>query len=257
MPTHYKIYKHTFKTSKKSYIGFTSKTITERLHKHYINALAGLDTKFCRAIRKYGIDNIRSKLLAECFTEDEAQSLEIHFIEKYDTFKNGYNMTLGGDGGNTRKNLTHYKLRKYSKKLSMSASGKGNPNYSGITDDEIIDCAIKYYNSSDSFCMRKWMRFSKRQGLPQYYTDFRFAGKGIAGFKEILCEKLGVKIGDLEYIRNDEHKEKLRIRTMNKRKVNRNGLWTVIEKEELDNYINDGWVRGRGNLNNKYFRSEK
>lgn len=250
----YKIYKHTFKSSNKCYIGYTSQSISIRLHKHYLNALAGIDTKFYRAIRKYGIEDIKTKLLYECETEELAHKKESFFIKKFDTFKNGYNMTLGGDGGNTRKKLSPRKLKEYSKKLSDNTIGEENPNYSGYTDDQILNAAVEYYKSTPPFTMKKWMRYSKKLGLPQNYSSFRFNGLGFAGFKKLLCEKLGVRIEYLEYIRDDAHKEKLRQRSKNKRKINKNCKWMIIEKDELILYLNKGWSRGRGNLHNEYIK---
>ena len=48
-------------------------------------------------MKKYGIDNFIVKELIQC-EPDELSSYEIMFIEKLDTFHNGYNATKGGDG---------------------------------------------------------------------------------------------------------------------------------------------------------------
>jgi len=94
----YSVYKHTFKETNKCYIGYTKFLIIERLKKHHTNAMSNIQTKFYRAIRKYGIESISSEILFT--TEDEilAKQKEIEFIKMYDSFKKGYNMTLGGDG---------------------------------------------------------------------------------------------------------------------------------------------------------------
>lgn len=46
-------------------------------------------------MRKYGIEHFHIKLIEETNNPEER---EIYWIEKYQTFKNGYNATLGGDG---------------------------------------------------------------------------------------------------------------------------------------------------------------
>ncbi len=51
------IYKHTSKTSGKSYIGLTKGTIEKRLWEHLLKSLKGKNTHFHNAIRKYGIDD--------------------------------------------------------------------------------------------------------------------------------------------------------------------------------------------------------
>lgn len=48
-------------------------------------------------MNKYGIENFIVEELLEC-DELELDSYEILFIEKLDTYHNGYNATKGGDG---------------------------------------------------------------------------------------------------------------------------------------------------------------
>ena len=51
-----------------------------------------------RAIKKYGKNNFKKEIVCICKTEDELNKSEIFNIKKYETFKNGYNMTMGGEG---------------------------------------------------------------------------------------------------------------------------------------------------------------
>lgn len=88
------IYKITNKVNGKSYIGQTRYTIEFRLKQHQYKKD---NTYFHNAIQKYGIENFDMKILEECNIED-LNSREIFYIAKYDTFKNGYNLTIGGDG---------------------------------------------------------------------------------------------------------------------------------------------------------------
>lgn len=94
------VYRITNTTNKKSYIGFSSKTIEERWKSHLEESISAKhwNIKFKRAIRKYGDVVWDKEVLAETIDEKTAKDLEKYFIEKYDTFKNGYNSTLGGDG---------------------------------------------------------------------------------------------------------------------------------------------------------------
>lgn len=88
------IYKITNKVNGKSYIGQTRYTIEFRWRQHQHKKD---NTYFHNAIKKYGIDNFSIEVLEECNVED-LNSREIFYIAKYDTFHNGYNLTLGGDG---------------------------------------------------------------------------------------------------------------------------------------------------------------
>ena len=88
------IYKITNKVNGKSYIGQTRYTIEFRLKQHQHKKD---NTYFHNAIHKYGIENFSIEILEECNIED-LNSREIFYIAKYNTFKDGYNLTIGGDG---------------------------------------------------------------------------------------------------------------------------------------------------------------
>lgn len=46
-------------------------------------------------MRKYGIENFKISLIEET---DNPEEREIYWIKQFDSYKNGYNATLGGDG---------------------------------------------------------------------------------------------------------------------------------------------------------------
>lgn len=186
----YIIYEHKFKTSKKSYIGYTSFSIFERLNKHYLNAMSGLDTKFYRAIRKYGISDIESSVLFETNDVNIAKEKEKEFIKIKDTFKSGYNMTLGGDGGDCTLYMTKKQKKVYLDKMKINNSGNGNPRYSGYTDEDIILKAVEYFLENKKITRLAWFRFCKNIGYPCSYSKFRFNGKKYNGFIESLKNKL-------------------------------------------------------------------
>nr|DAU59198.1 MAG TPA: intron associated endonuclease [Crassvirales sp.] len=48
-------------------------------------------------MNKYGIENFKVEKLIQCDPE-ELDTYEKLFIDKLDTYKNGYNATKGGDG---------------------------------------------------------------------------------------------------------------------------------------------------------------
>jgi group I intron endonuclease len=60
---------------------------------------------------KYGLDNFKTEILEECDIENIFDR-EKYYIEKYDTYYNGYNETLGGEGvvGNEGEKHPHTKL---------------------------------------------------------------------------------------------------------------------------------------------------
>ena len=88
----------------KLYFGQTVMSIERRFGKHISKALRNPQCKFHRAIRKYGSDNFRIEevMWVEAPTKQALKAkldfLERHFIQKFDTRRNGYNETDGGEG---------------------------------------------------------------------------------------------------------------------------------------------------------------
>lgn len=91
------IYKITNKVNGKSYIGQTRYTIEFRWRQHQHKKD---NAYFHNAIKKYGAENFIVEQLEECNVED-LNNREIYYIAKYNTFQDGYNLTIGGDGNRT------------------------------------------------------------------------------------------------------------------------------------------------------------
>ena len=93
----YLIYKFTNKTNNKSYVGFTCRGIELRKYEHVYLSTTDSKFKIHQAIRKYGIENFNIEILEENITSlPKVNSREIFYINHFDTYKNGYNMTIGG-----------------------------------------------------------------------------------------------------------------------------------------------------------------
>ena len=91
------VYIHTCLINQKSYVGITSKKPEYRWG---INGIGYKKQAFYNAIQKYGWDNFKHTIIDSNLTEKEAKELEIYLIDKLQThiYKNGYNISLGGDG---------------------------------------------------------------------------------------------------------------------------------------------------------------
>lgn len=100
------IYKITNKISGKCYIG-QAVDIRSRLMDHVSATNRNKRVIIYKSIKKYGIDNFDCRVLATINTfgktQDEIKKelnfLECFYIDLYDSYKNGYNMTPGGDSG--------------------------------------------------------------------------------------------------------------------------------------------------------------
>lgn len=68
-------------------------------------------------MRKYGIDNFKFSVLEECDKEDLNEK-EKYWIEKYDSYNNGYNNTCGGDNAPHPTKITSDKLIEIDRLLS-------------------------------------------------------------------------------------------------------------------------------------------
>ena len=110
------------------YIG---QTIDEkrRFKTHINDAIHKKDnTKFHNALRKYGLDNFVYCVLEDNVLKENLNMKEIEWIEEFDSFYNGYNLTTGGD--------TNYIVsEEYRRKLSESLKGKSSWN-KGISMNE-------------------------------------------------------------------------------------------------------------------------
>lgn len=91
------IYKLTCKVTGLSYIGQTKQKLSTRLSKHKTDIT---NTRISRAIAKYGFNNFSKEVLATCSTQTEVNSLEIYYINKFNTISpDGYNIHSGGHCG--------------------------------------------------------------------------------------------------------------------------------------------------------------
>lgn len=81
----------------KVYVGKTEFSIQKRFKEHCEDAFKQCTEKrpLYRAMRKYGIEHFHIELIEET---DNPEEREIYWIEQKQSFKKGYNATIGGDG---------------------------------------------------------------------------------------------------------------------------------------------------------------
>lgn len=105
MGKEYKIYIIENIINGKKYIGKTSKTLKNRFEKHIKNAKKKINRRLYDSMNYHGYDNFIIYEIDSLNTNDDANHKEKFYIKKYNTQNSefGYNMTEGGDGGNTGK----------------------------------------------------------------------------------------------------------------------------------------------------------
>lgn len=132
------IYKIVNNINNKHYIG-QSKDInmrfkqhkSENYRKHYC------DKALYKAFDKYNIENFSFNVIEFCQT-NRLDKREIYWIDYYDSYKNGYNRTLGGS------NIKLKKLSDYTKKKYKIFDYK-NPKYIDEKIDDLSEYEVEEY----------------------------------------------------------------------------------------------------------------
>ena len=130
------IYKLT-SPSGKIYIGQTTNLKDRKRCLYNINKYYS-GHKLDNAIKKYGIENFKYEILVQIEMEDKfllrehLDVLESQYIEKYNSYNNGYNMTLGGSGSKGC-----FQTEESRKKISEKAKGrKGSMLGKHLTEEQ-------------------------------------------------------------------------------------------------------------------------
>ena len=239
------IYKITNKINNKIYIGQVyNKTIQDRFNRHIKTASADCKSYIGRAIHKYGKDNFICELIDTATSLQELNQKEIYWISYYNSTdsKIGYNLTPGGDGGNTYLCKTENEMKEIKEKISKSNKGKNNGmskqikalnvNTNQIIHFECLTDACNFFNhrqkgtfiyhcdNKAKYLWRKEWTFayenndfnynlikeydrSCNKGTKVKLIDLKNNSEKIFNSLNKLNEYLGLRKGQLKYI-NDE-----------------------------------------------------
>lgn len=117
------IYKIVNQINNKVYIGQTKKSIEERFKVHLKYANRKVNRYLYDAINAYGYENFSVEEIEQCddCNLDEREKYWIRFYKSNEK-SNGYNMTIGGGGGDTWTNNRH--KAETSRKISEKNKGK-------------------------------------------------------------------------------------------------------------------------------------
>lgn len=210
------IYKYT-SPSNKCYIG---QTIREKIRKrsHKNAALnENVQTKFARAIRKYGWDNFTYEVLFTIDNDDKNRVkekldfMERYYIRKFDSYNNGYNMTEGGEGG-SGKHTEEFKKR-------MSERMKLNNPAFHMTDEwrQHIGNASKDRKMPDN--MKKLTSERMKANNPMKNPDVaKKVSQTKKGTHLLEDHKQKISKGLKGIKRSEEYKEKHRINATNRQR---------------------------------------
>lgn len=122
------------KINNKKYIGITTRDVSDRFREHCkANSYIG------RAIRKYGEDNFSIQVIDTAYNKDDLFNLEIKYISQFDSYRNGYNQTIGGDGAKLVEDL-EITLTEKQKKFCNMVDSENNKDIDVYDNKAMIKC---------------------------------------------------------------------------------------------------------------------
>ena len=221
----YYVYKITNEINNKIYIGCHK---TENIDDEYVGS--GLVLK--RAIKKYGIENFTKEILASFDNPDDMYAMESILVnEDFINNKNTYNLRLGGNGGfdfinQTQQNIygTHQDRSKENlqKGIDIIREKFKDPSWKEKQLEKMRQAKIKKYGSDMPPPSFKGKKHSNESKVKIGKSNSKYqSGKGNANYGNCWIYSL---------------------------KEQRN---KIIRKEELQEWLDKGWHKGRKMCYNK------
>jgi predicted GIY-YIG superfamily endonuclease len=158
----YSVYLIKNTTTNKIYIGYTKLSVYKRWQQHKNRAVKNdSNTPFYNAIRKYGFEcwTIFTLFESENILLEEIKQKEIYYINFYDSFNNGYNATIGGDG-----NTCLFMKEETKQKISLALKGRKK---------DYLRMHGKKHSSNTIEKMRKPKKDKTRYQTPQFKEKMR------------------------------------------------------------------------------------
>lgn len=163
------IYKITNQINNKSYIGKTYLTVEQRWKSHIRESRKNNRNHrpLYKAINKYGIQNFLVETLGE-YEEGILEQKESEYIEIFNTYNNGYNATLGGDGSRYLTFTDEEVIEKY----QYSRSAVKVAKELNCSSDTVL-AILKNYNIEVLTNREKGIIFCSKQ-VSQYTKDMEW-----------------------------------------------------------------------------------
>ena len=146
----YSIYKIENKINGKVYIGYTSQHPAINRFKQHIKQRKNSKSKIGNALKKYGPECFAFEVIFQSKDMNYCKNgMESYFIKQYDSIKNGYNCTTGGEGGDWRVGKTPKQIKEINKKKIRR--GKQNGFYGKKHTKETKLKAVESRRKSDGY----------------------------------------------------------------------------------------------------------
>lgn len=215
---------------------------------------------FWRAIKKYGWNNIKHIILIENVSKDIACECEKYLIEKYNTTnpKFGYNVSVGGDGpfGVVRSNETREKLRlanlghKHSKEtIEKIKLHHAHLNRGKKLTSEQKEKLLNSRRGKSSWCKGKKFTEEHRKKLSDAHRGKPAHNKGQHCSAEMKRKVSLANTGKIPWNKGKTTDDAIKQKISNSLKgriwVNNGASRTLINKNNLSEYIENGYVLGK------------
>lgn len=147
------------------------------------------DTKFYRALRHYGLDNFAVVILELC-DSNKLDEKEMYYIQKYNTFKEGYNSTPGGQqwSDNIHSPLIEEK-RRNTLKHTQALQNENHPR-AKLSNEEVRRIRQRYIDGEDPHII---------------YSDYCHLYKSFDTFKRIIFGYTYKTAGNIPLKENIRH----------------------------------------------------
>lgn len=271
------IYKITNSINGKIYIGKTKSTIEKRFCRHiqeakFENKNNYNQSYFHQALLKYGIENFNIEIIDIATTKEELNTKEIYWIKEYNATNReiGYNLTIGGDGGDTTKEYiwindgVKNKYIKYDESIPY-----------GWKKGRLISNQFKYSSKN-----KKWInnqleeKLIDVQFLAEYLNDGWILGmiyrgdswkNNIKKSKENISKETKNKQSrkrkewyqnNPNYISTTTFKKGHKTHNKGKVSITNGNKNKYIEEKDIDNFIKDNPEWKRGNTQKRHEREK-
>lgn len=158
--------------NEKSYIGLTTNTVETRWKRHLYNS-AFIQYHLYDAMRLYGVEHFFVETL-ETVDNDFLTEREQYWIQYYDSFHNGYNETIGGEGNRIYDKSEFYHLWDNGYSISEIAS------QIGCVKSTVYEALLDYVNYTAEESLRR-----RAIGNQKRVCQFNLSGELIQTYESV------------------------------------------------------------------------
>lgn len=212
-----------------------------------------------KAIEKYGRENFKCEILKECYSDEELNLSEKEFVEKFDASNSDefYNIARGGlghtcDPWNKGKHgtVSEKSLETWKKCQHLPASEKQKKTLAEIRKNISVSEETREKLSKaqkDKICINNGEinKYINKESLDEFLSNGWVIGMITTNRKNFYNKFVNTKY-------SEENKDKLENWKSNLSKAFSGRIWVSnginskqIWPEEIDNYISNGWHKGR------------